>query len=299
MVRNVAKFLAERIVYHSTISIEQFFFYDNDSEDDLYSMVDRLALDGTVERHKSLVRLDAVHDSLVNSVHHFGLKIGFKTKWIGGSIARVYHYKYQAWEEFKVKFGRRVSAYMVDWTEMVNPRSKDRTPSLGFEPKGWATWFCEVNDMRLRDVNRRWFGVEGSNGDYRMSLVRLDAVHYLLVNSVHHFGLKIGFKMKWIEGSIARVYHYKYQAWEEFKVKFGRRVSAYMVDWTKMVNPRSKDRTPSLGFEPKGWATWFCEVNDMRLRDVNRRWFGVEGSNGDYRMVWEWDGNREGRKRMR
>jgi hypothetical protein len=51
-----------------------------------------------VERHKSLVRPESVHPTLLNSVHHFQLRAGFK-----------------------VKFRRRVSTYVADWTEPVNP----------------------------------------------------------------------------------------------------------------------------------------------------------------------------------
>ncbi|KAJ3672325.1 hypothetical protein LUZ60_007046 [Juncus effusus] len=110
------------------------------------------------ERHKSLVRLNAVHRSLANSVHHFGLQDGFRSERV--SWAHINHYKYQAWDEFKVKFKRRASAYVPDWMHKVNPSSKDRTPGLGFEPVepvGWAWKFCEVNDTHFRDVVAKWF----------------------------------------------------------------------------------------------------------------------------------------------
>jgi len=112
------------------------------------------------ERHKSLVRLDSVAPSLMNSVHHFELRPEFK--WERSRDARVNHYKYQTWDEFKVKFRHRVSTYVADWTDRVNHGSKDRTPGLGFEavePARWPHKFCEVEDTLLRDVTRRWFGV--------------------------------------------------------------------------------------------------------------------------------------------
>ncbi|KAI4965619.1 hypothetical protein ZWY2020_051257 [Hordeum vulgare] len=119
---------------------------------------------GRRERHKSLLRLDAVDDSLLNSIHHFTLRPGFRVEW--SKRVRVNHYKYQAWEEFKVKFRRRVSTYVADWTDPVNIQSKDRTPGLGFEavePVGWTHKFCEVNDTLLHDATRRWFGVGFGN----------------------------------------------------------------------------------------------------------------------------------------
>ncbi|WVZ78399.1 hypothetical protein U9M48_026113 [Paspalum notatum var. saurae] len=112
-----------------------------------------------VERHKSLVRLGAVGRPLLNSVHHFELRAGFR--WERSSRAVVNHYKYQAWAEFKAKFRRRVSTYVADWTQPVNPGSRDRTPGLGFqavEPDGWPTRFCDVHDTSLRDATRTWFG---------------------------------------------------------------------------------------------------------------------------------------------
>lgn len=78
-------------------------------------------------RHKSIVLLDAVHDSLVNVVHHFYLKKGYKMRKIDIRSVVVNHYKFQAWPEFKAKFKRRVSAYVADWTETVNPHSQDRS----------------------------------------------------------------------------------------------------------------------------------------------------------------------------
>jgi hypothetical protein len=113
-----------------------------------------------MERRKSFVRLEAVDESLVNSIHTFMLKPGFQAGW--NTRVRVNHYKYQAWEEFKVKFHRRASTYTTDWTDKVALGSNDRTPGLGFEavePTGWPHKFCDMNDTLLRDVTKRWFGV--------------------------------------------------------------------------------------------------------------------------------------------
>lgn len=264
MVRDVAKFLREWVVYHAAVGVDRFYLYDNGSEDDLADQVQQLNSDGydvstvawpwtkaqeagfshgaavyrdscewmafvdvdefifspqwnqsknldksmlrsvvssvesdvgqvslgcadfgpsgqtsnpkegvtqgytcrrrTNERHKSLLRLNAVDESLVNSIHHFALRPKFRGEW--NKLVRVNHYKYQAWEEFKVKFRRRVSTYVADWTDPVNLKSKDRTPGLGFEaiePVGWTQKFCEVNDTLLRDTTRRWFGVGFGN----------------------------------------------------------------------------------------------------------------------------------------
>ncbi|KAG8632226.1 hypothetical protein MANES_18G004100v8 [Manihot esculenta] len=233
MVYNVGKFLREWIMYHSKIGVEKFILYDNDSDDDLISIVKNLNEEGyNVEtllwlwpktqeagfshaalyakdsckwmiyididefifapswdnssqpsdqmlksllppsstsrrhmigevwiishpaegviqgytcrrrlenRHKSIVLLEAIDDSLLNVIHHFSLN----------KFAVVNHYKYQAWAEFKAKFRRRVSAYV------------DRTPGLGYEA---------VEPRGLKMLTRRWFGKQmGSRGTYRMA----------------------------------------------------------------------------------------------------------------------------------
>ncbi|XP_078448423.1 glycosyltransferase family 92 protein At1g27200-like [Wolffia australiana] len=113
------------------------------------------------ERHKSVVRLEAVDPSLRNVIHHFALREGFVgAKPPTESRVVVNHYKYQAWPEFKAKFRRRASAFVADWTQEASAGSKDRTPGLGFsavEPPDWSGRFCEVLDHRLRDLVRRWF----------------------------------------------------------------------------------------------------------------------------------------------
>jgi hypothetical protein len=113
-------------------------------------------------RHKSIVLLDALSPSLLNAIHHFKLKSGYKTIRLASSEAVINHYKYQAWSEFKVKFRRRVSAYVADWKESKNPSSQDRAPGLGneaIEPAGWESMFCQVNDTALREFTNRVFTV--------------------------------------------------------------------------------------------------------------------------------------------
>ncbi|KAF7850399.1 hypothetical protein BT93_L5533 [Corymbia citriodora subsp. variegata] len=106
------------------------------------------------ERHKSIVRLDALDLTLLNEVHHFRLKEGFRYLNVPESIAAINHYKYQVWETFRTKFFRRVATYVADWREDQNKGSKDRAPGLGteaIEPPNWRLQFCEVWDTGLRD----------------------------------------------------------------------------------------------------------------------------------------------------
>ncbi|RDX71758.1 Glycosyltransferase family 92 protein, partial [Mucuna pruriens] len=106
------------------------------------------------ERHKSIVRPEALNQSLINVVHHFHLRSPFVFVDVESSVMIINHYKYQVWKVFKEKFYRRVATYVADWKEEQNVRSKDRAPGLGtkaVEPKDWANRFCEVKDMGLRN----------------------------------------------------------------------------------------------------------------------------------------------------
>lgn len=106
------------------------------------------------ERHKSIIRPDVLDTTLLNVVHHFRLKKGFRYSNVPQSTAVINHYKYQVWEAFSAKFFRRVATYVVDWKENQNEGSKDRAPGLGteaVEPPNWPQQFCEVWDTGLRD----------------------------------------------------------------------------------------------------------------------------------------------------
>lgn len=106
------------------------------------------------ERHKSIIRPDALDSTLLNVVHHFHLKEGYTYINLPQSSAIINHYKYQVWEVFRAKFYRRVATYVADWKQNQNEGSRDRAPGLGteaIEPSDWPQRFCEVWDTGLRD----------------------------------------------------------------------------------------------------------------------------------------------------
>ncbi|KAL0372420.1 UNVERIFIED_CONTAM: Glycosyltransferase family 92 protein RCOM [Sesamum calycinum] len=106
------------------------------------------------ERHKSIIRPDALDTTLLNVVHHFHLRKGFEYLNLPQSTAIINHYKYQVWEVFRAKFYRRVATYVADWQENQNEGSRDRAPGLGteaIEPPDWPQKFCEIWDTGLRD----------------------------------------------------------------------------------------------------------------------------------------------------
>ncbi|WVZ95305.1 hypothetical protein U9M48_041088 [Paspalum notatum var. saurae] len=112
------------------------------------------------ERHKSIIRPDALNPSLINVVHHFHLKEGVKYVNIGQGVMLINHYKYQVWEVFKDKFSGRVATYVADWQDEENVGSRDRAPGLGtkpVEPEDWPRRFCEVYDTGLKDFVHKTF----------------------------------------------------------------------------------------------------------------------------------------------
>lgn len=106
------------------------------------------------ERHKSIVRPEALNQTLINVVHHFHLRAPFVSVDAEKRKIVINHYKYQVWEVFKEKFYRRVATYVADWQQAENVRSKDRAPGLGtkpVEPPDWPNRFCEVRDNGLKN----------------------------------------------------------------------------------------------------------------------------------------------------
>lgn len=112
------------------------------------------------ERHKSIVLLSALNQSLINVVHHFHLRQGYHYMNLPRGFAVFNHYKYQVWDTFKAKFFRRVATYVTDWQENQNESSRDRAPGLGtepVEPEDWSERFCEVSDTGLRNFTLQTF----------------------------------------------------------------------------------------------------------------------------------------------
>lgn len=106
------------------------------------------------ERHKSIVKPEALNSTLINVVHHFHLKSEFRYANMDRNVLVINHYKYQVWDVFKEKFYRRVATYVSDWQQHRNVGSRDRAPGLGtraVEPPDWSSRFCEVTDTGLKD----------------------------------------------------------------------------------------------------------------------------------------------------
>ncbi|CAL5049718.1 unnamed protein product [Urochloa decumbens] len=269
MVRDVAKFLREWVVYHAAVGVDRFFLYDNGSQDGLEAQVRELNSEG-----------------FHVTTHIWPWP---KAQEAGFSYAAAAHRDECHWMAFV-----DVDEFIFDPAWAAHQPSKPEAKSTTMLPALVAAVEPDAGQVTL---GCRDFGPSGQTRhpeegvtqgytcrrraeERHKSLVRLDAVDASLVNSIHHFELRPGFR--WERSRHARVNHYKYQAWDEFKLKFRRRVSTYVADWTDPVNHGSRDRTPGLGFEavePAGWANKFCDVHDTLLKDVTTRWFGA-GFNG-------------------
>ncbi|KAK9135680.1 hypothetical protein Syun_015010 [Stephania yunnanensis] len=306
MVHNVAKFLKEWVMYHSHVGVERFILYDNDSSDDLFHVVDELNNNNNNNSSPS---------SSSNVVNYKVDVVSWpwpKAQEAGFSHSAMYAKSSCTWmmymdvDEFVFSpswmNSSRPSTKMItsllpnasssiSSTTLINSSSTSNTSNIGqvmikcldFGPSGRKTHPKE-GVMQGYTCRRR--------GDERhKSVVKLEAIDDSLGNVVHHFELKKGFNGRTVGVKDGVVNHYKYQAWSEFKAKFRRRVSTFVVDWTEEGSLKSKDRTPGLGFEavePEGWANQFCEVKDDRLNRVSRGWFGYNCStSGGVRMAWQ------------
>lgn len=273
MVYDITKFLREWIVYHSEIGVEKFLLYDNGSDDDLKRVVDELVQDG------------------------FNISTYFwrwpKTQEAGFSHSALYAKDACAWmmyldvDEF---------IFSPSWQNFSTP-SKSLLQSLIRHHNsniGQFSISCHEFGPSNQTVHPEMGVVQGYNcrrkyENRHKSIVLLDAVDHSMLNVIHHFHLRPGRKARKLSTQNMVVNHYKYQAWPEFKAKFRRRVSAYVLDWTDKSNPHSNDRTPGLGFvpvEPKGWPQKFCDVHDNRLKELTLRWFGIKSDSG-FRMPWQ------------
>ncbi|KAM7258008.1 hypothetical protein ACFE04_013749 [Oxalis oulophora] len=279
MVYNVAKFLREWVVYHSTIGVEKFILYDNDSDDDLASVVKVLNEEGYV----------------IETVFW----IWPKTQEAGFSHGAVYSKHLCTWMMY-VDVDEFV--FSPKWLNESEPSSSMIKSLLPIKDDDHGHQKVGQVSIKCKDFGpsgQVTHPVDGVTQGYdcrqkldqrHKSIVLLEAIDDSLINVVHHFSLNwTTYKSNHVELETAVVNHYKYQAWPEFKTKFRRRVSAYVVDWQNSVNPHSKDRTPGLGFqavEPEGWADKFCEVRDDRLRILTEKWLRVKTPTG-YQMAWQ------------
>lgn len=248
MLRDQARFLREWVIYHARIGVEHWFIYDNNSADDIKTVVQSL-LDASynVSRHAwPWIK------SQEAGFAHCALRARDSCEWVGFIDVD---------EFFHLPSGLSLQDVLRNQSR-AEKIAELRVSCHNFGPSG------------LRKIP-----VEGVTVGYtcRMkaperhkSIVRPEALNDTLINMVHHFHLKAGLRPANLDRNMVVINHYKYQVWEVFKQKFDMRVATYVSDWKQKRKGRSKDRTPGLGtsaVEPPDWRSRFCQVKDTGLKD--------------------------------
>lgn len=247
MLRNQARFLKEWVVYNSRVGVQRWFIYDNNSDDDIDNIV-KLLMD---DNYNISLHIWPWIKTQEAGFAHCALRARDSCEWVGFIDV----------DEF-LHFPGGLSLHSV-----LNNYSRPsevaelRTSCLSFGPSGLKR--LPVKGVMVGYTCR--LGVP----ERHKSIVRPEALNSTLINVVHHFHLRAGYKYVNMNRSVMVINHYKYQVWEVFKEKFYRRVATYVFDWRQAKNVESRDRVPGLGtqaIKPPDWSTRFCEVWDTDLR---------------------------------
>ncbi|XP_031282522.1 glycosyltransferase family 92 protein RCOM_0530710 [Pistacia vera] len=256
MLWNQASSIREWIMYHSWLGVERWFIYDNNSDDGIQDVVKELNLQNyNVSRHNwPWVKTQEAGFS------HCALRARNECKWVG--FFDVDEFFYFPRDHRRGLPGQNSLKSLVANFSSSKTVAEIRTSCHSFGPSGLSSHPVEGVTVgytcRLQSPERH------------KSIVRPDLLNTTLLNVVHHFRLRAGYRYMNMPESIAVINHYKYQVWEAFRAKFFRRVATYVVDWQENQNTGSKDRAPGLGteaIEPPNWRLQFCEVWDTGLRD--------------------------------
>ncbi|KAK4763694.1 hypothetical protein SAY87_013132 [Trapa incisa] len=280
MLWNQASSLREWIIYHSWLGVGRWFIYDNNSDDEIKEVIDELNLENyNVSRHIwPWIKTQEAGFS------HCVLKARKDCEWLAFfDVDEFFYFPFPRRRSNKLGIPGKGSlrALVANFSTYSSvPVVEIRTACHSFGPSGLTSHppqgVTAGYTCRLQQPERH------------KSIVRPDALDSTLLNEVHHFRLKEGFRYFNVPGSTAVINHYKYQVWETFRAKFYRRVSSYVVDWQENQNAGSKDRAPGLGteaIEPPNWRLQFCEVWDTGLRDFVLANFADDSSTG--KLPWE------------
>lgn len=251
MLWNQADAIREWITYHSWLGVQKWFIYDNNSDDGIESVINNLDLEGyNVSRHVwPWIKTQEAGFS------HCAIKAKHECNWVSFMDVDEFYY-------FPKTTGRDALRTLVSDHTSSPSIGELRTACRSFGPSGLRS--PPKNGVTVGYTCRL------QSPERHKSIVRPEAVDTTLMNVVHHFHLKKGFRFKDVSQTTAVINHYKYQVWEVFRAKFYRRVATYVADWKDNQNEGSRDRAPGLGtepIEPADWRLRFCEVWDTGLRD--------------------------------
>ncbi|MCO5594088.1 hypothetical protein L7F22_048109 [Adiantum nelumboides] len=294
MVFNVAKFLPEWTTFHSHMGVDRFILYDNNSEDDLADVLERLR-----HRQFQVSRYPWPWPKTQEAGFSHCVMVASETcQWV--VFADVDEFVFPA--AYLPPSGRVTPLRQLIEDAERRPRKdtaapapsarQNQTAPRGIQGNGPLAKVGQIS-IKCRDFgpsNLTQHPTRGVTQGYvcrskkelrHKSLVRPNAISPNLQNVVHHFNLQPRYVTVTEHLGHAVVNHYKYQAWPEFRQKFRRRVSAYVSDWKEQRNLESRDRTPGLGAreeKPPHWETAFCDVSDTALRDYCHTIFTINSS---------------------
>ncbi|KZV24649.1 hypothetical protein F511_37363 [Dorcoceras hygrometricum] len=264
MVWNQASSIREWIMYHSWLGVERWFIYDNNSDDGVDEVIRELDRDNyNVTRHVwPWIKTQEAGFS------NCALRAKDECNWVSFMDVDEYFYfpysksKHQRSENLKYAGQRSLRKLVANVSSTSPTIAEIRTSCHSFGPSGLRSPPSQGVTVgytcRLQSPERH------------KSIIRPDALDVTLLNVVHHFRLKKGFRYLNLPQSTVIINHYKYQVWEVFRAKFYRRVATYVADWQESQKEGSRDRAPGLGteaIEPPDWPRKFCEVWDTGLRD--------------------------------
>ncbi|XVF02340.1 hypothetical protein REPUB_Repub04eG0167300 [Reevesia pubescens] len=273
MLWNQAPALQEWIMYHAWLGVERWFIYDNNSDDGIQEVIKELDFqDYNVSRHTwPWIKTQEAGFS------HCALRAKNECKWVG--FFDVDEFYYFPRHHRRGLLGQNLLRSLVANYSSSRTIAEIRTACHSFGPSGLSSPPAQGVTVgytcRLQSPERH------------KSIVRPDLLNETLLNVVHHFQLRRGFRYLNVPESSIIINHYKYQVWDTFRAKFFRRVATYVVDWQENQNQGSKDRAPGLGteaIEPPNWRLQFCEVWDTGLRDFVLANFADPATGG---LPWE------------
>ncbi|MCL7040815.1 hypothetical protein MKW94_016691 [Papaver nudicaule] len=261
MVRNQASSIREWIKYHSWLGVERWFIYDNNSDDGIEELIDEL----NEERHNVRRQVWPWIKTQEAGFSHCALQARKECKWVSFMDVDEFFYfplpSARHPSDLGVP-GRNSLRSLVANFSSSSSIGEIRTACHSFGPSG-------LTEIPKQGVTTG-YTCRLQSPERHKSIVRPEVLDDSLINVVHHFHLKAGYRYLNLPMSTAMINHYKYQVWESFRAKFSRRVATYVADWQDSQNEGSRDRAPGLGteaIEPPNWPQQFCQVWDTGLRD--------------------------------
>ncbi|PON46539.1 Glycosyltransferase [Parasponia andersonii] len=277
MVWNQAPALKEWMMYHAWLGVERWFIYDNNSDDGIEQMIQELDLEGYNVSRQTWPWIKTQEAGF----SHCALRAREECNWVGFfDVDEFFYLPYSFRHPRAPGFpGQNSLGELVANFSSSTTIAEIRTTCHSFGPSGLSSppqkGVTVGYTCRLQGPERH------------KSIVRPELLDVTLLNVVHHFRLREGYRYLNVPENIALVNHYKYQVWETFRTKFYRRVATYVVDWQEDQNKGSKDRAPGLGteaVEPPNWRLQFCEVWDTGLRDFVLAYFADPATGS---LPWE------------